>query len=65
VTPVHNLEEVILYEHVLYKKILSFHQIHLQLAETGPAKSGLKEEKLETEKMRLKYGLYSPNWWHL
>jgi hypothetical protein len=47
VTPVHNLEEFIVDEHVLDKNLLWFLQIRLHLAETTPAKSGLKQEKSE------------------
>jgi hypothetical protein len=59
------MKEVIVYEHVLDKNLLWFLQIRLQLAETAPAKSGLKQEKPETEKRRLKDGFDSPKWWHL
>jgi hypothetical protein len=45
------MEEVIVYEHVLWtKNLLWFLQFHLQLAETTPAKSGLKQEKPKPEK---------------
>jgi hypothetical protein len=40
-TPGKKMKEVIVYEHVLDKKLLWFLQIRLQLAETAPAKSGL------------------------
>jgi hypothetical protein len=42
------MEEVIVYGHVLDKNLLWFLQIHLQLSETAPAKSGLKQENPET-----------------
>jgi hypothetical protein len=47
------------------KNLFWFFQIHLHLAETSPAKSGLKQEKSKNLKKGLKYGFDSPNWWHL
>jgi hypothetical protein len=46
------------------KNLLWFLQFRLQLAETSPTKSGLKQknEKLKNEVERW---LYSPNLWHL
>jgi hypothetical protein len=40
-TPGKKMKEVIVYGHVLDKNLLRFRQIHLQLAVTAPAKSGL------------------------
>ena len=46
-TPGQKLKEVIVDGHVLDKNLLWFLQIRLQLVETAPAKSGLKQKKLE------------------
>jgi len=65
VTLVHNLKEIILYDHIMDKNLICFLEIHLHLAKTSLAKLGLKQEKLEIWKMRLKDIFYSPKWWHL
>jgi hypothetical protein len=64
-TPGKKLKDFIVYEYVLDKNLFWFHQIHLQLAETTPAKSGLKQKEPEIRKMRLKDSFDSPRWWHL
>jgi hypothetical protein len=44
------MEEVIVYENVLDKNLLRFLQFHLHLAETAPAKSGLKQKNQKLKK---------------
>jgi hypothetical protein len=50
------MEEFIVYGHVLDKNLLWVCQIRLQLAETAPAKSRLKQENPETSKKGMKDG---------
>jgi hypothetical protein len=45
--PGKKMKDFIVYEHVLEKNLLWFLQICLQLAETAPAKSGLKQKELK------------------
>jgi hypothetical protein len=59
------MNEVILFEYVVDKNFFWFHQIYLQITETTPAKSELKQKEPEIQKMRLKDSFYSPQWLHL
>jgi hypothetical protein len=43
-TPGKKMKDFIVYGNVLDKNLLQFHQIHLHLTETPPAKSGLQQE---------------------
>jgi hypothetical protein len=49
-TPGKKIKEVIVYGHVMDKKILRFRQIRPQLAVTAPARSGLKRKIENLEK---------------
>jgi hypothetical protein len=49
-TPGRKMKEVIVYGHVLDKKLLRFHQIRPHLAVTAPARSGLKQTIENMEK---------------
>jgi hypothetical protein len=64
-TPGKKMKEVIVYEYVSDKNLFLFLQIHLQITETAPAKSGLKQKEPKIQKMRLKDSFDSPRWWNL